>query len=126
MAMRNPAATVIEAVRQRMASRLTMAGHHSRDRQPYFREEPIIEKRKVVGMKIANAASVTFGRLARKLKLPGVSFYRLRHTFRTLGKRAKDRDALLLCMGHKANTVEERYDHEEISFSRVRRVAIAV
>jgi integrase len=95
----------------------------TKKRQAYFREEPIIENGKTVGMRIANAVSITFCRTVKKAALKGVSFYRLRHTFKTLGKRARDRDALNLCMGHKTNSVEEGYDHEQIPFKRVIRVA---
>jgi integrase len=102
----------------------------TKKRQPYYREVEVIENGKVVGIKVGNAVSITFCRTAKKAKLSGVSFYRLRHTFKTLGKRAKDRDALNLCMGHQTNSVEEGYDHEKelglIAFSRIRRVALKV
>lgn len=102
----------------------------TKKRQPYYRETEVIENGKVVDIKIANAVSITFCRTAKKAKLPGVSYYRLRHTFKTLGKRAKDGDALDLCMGHQTNSVKEGYDHEKelglIAFSRIRRVALKV
>lgn len=97
----------------------------TRSRNPYYREEVEI-KNGDFRIRPCNAISITFGRMAKKLKLEGVSFYRLRHTFKTFGKRAKDRDALNLCMGHKPNNVEAGYDHQDISFRRVRRIAIAV
>lgn len=77
-------------------------------------------------VRVANAISITFGRLARGQGLKGVTFYRFRHTFKTLGKRAKDRDTLNLMMGHKENSTGETYDHEDISFKRVKRVAVKV
>lgn len=98
----------------------------TKKRQPYYRELEVVEKGKVVGVKIANAISITFGRSARKLNMDGVTFYRLRHTFKTLGKRARDRDALNLCMGHQTNSVEEGYDHEQIPLKRIKRVALKV
>ncbi len=93
---------------------------------PYYRETDIVEEGKIVGVQIANAISITFGRLAKRLKLDGVTFYRLRHSFKTHGKKAKDRDALNLCMGHQTNSTEEGYDHEDIDRARVKRVAIVV
>jgi len=33
--------------------------------------------------------------------LKGVTFYRLRHSFKTLGKNARDRESLDLMMGHR-------------------------
>jgi integrase len=102
----------------------------TKKRQAYYRETPIYEtvggEKKLAGVSIANAVSITFGRTVKKLKLKGISFYRLRHTFKTLGKKAKDRDALNLCMGHANNTVEAGYDHEDISHKRTKRVALVV
>lgn len=98
----------------------------SRAGLPMYRETEIVKDGRSVGVKCENAITPTFGRLAKRLGLKGVSFYRLRHTFKTLGKRAKDRDALNLCMGHKEPGIGHVYDHEEISFDRIKRVALAV
>lgn len=89
---------------------------------------PVYREREVSPglVKIDNAISITFGRLAKRLKMPGVTFYRLRHTFKTAGKRAGDRDTLNLMMGHKEGTTGEVYDHEEIDAKRIKRVAIKV
>lgn len=65
-----------------------------------------------------------FGKWADDPK--GITFYRLRHTFKTLGKRARDREALDLMMGHEDRSIGKRYDHEEIGVKRVRRVARVV
>jgi integrase len=70
--------------------------------------------------------SQTFGKLAKRLKMDGVTFYRLRHTFKTLGKRAKDSDALNFMMGHAERSTGATYDHTAISFKRVKRVAVRV
>jgi site-specific recombinase XerD len=61
--------------------------------------------------------------MVRELGLEGVSFYRLRHTFKTLGKKARDREVLDLMMGYKDTSTGKVYDHEEIGWRRVRRVA---
>jgi integrase len=98
----------------------------TRKGEAYYREEDRIEGGVVTGVKISNSVSITFGRLAKSLKLKGVTFYRLRHTFKTLGKRAKDRDALYLAMGHTDNSAAASYDHEEVSFKRTKRVALKV
>jgi integrase len=98
----------------------------TRKQQPYFWEE---ERKDADGkLKIIthNAISLTVSRLAEKAELEGVTHYRFRHTFKTLGKKAKDRDALNLCMGHQTNTVEEGYDHEDIAWKRIRRIARVV
>lgn len=94
--------------------------------KPMYSETEIISKGKSVGVERYNLITPAFGDLARSLKLEGLSFYRLRHTFKTLGKRAKDRDALNLCMGHKESGIGHVYDHEEISLARIKRVALAV
>jgi integrase len=98
---------------------------------PYYREREVyaeveIEGRQVRKLKrvaIDNAISITFSRLARRAELEGVTFYRLRHTFKTLGKKARDREALDLMMGHKDISTGKVYDHEQISWRRVRRVS---
>lgn len=88
---------------------------------PVYREVEV--KGRIV---VSSAISITFGRMARELKLDGVTFYRLRHSMKTLGKRAKDRDALNLMMGHAERTTGEVYDHEDISLARLRRVALKI
>jgi integrase len=79
--------------------------------------------RKVIGVKVHKPILCTFGRMVRELNLEGVSFYRLRHTFKTLGKKARDREILDLMMGHKDPSTGKIYDHEDIDWRHVRRVA---
>jgi integrase len=93
---------------------------------PVYRETEIVKDGKSVGMKIENALSITIGRYADELKLEGVSLYRLRHTFKTLSKKAKDSDAENLCMGHRNRTTGDIYDHEKIEFGRIKKVAKVV
>ncbi|HTW94326.1 MAG TPA: tyrosine-type recombinase/integrase [Tepidisphaeraceae bacterium] len=106
----------------------------TRTGRPFYREE---EKyiamnvsnaliHKMTGVVVNNAISITFGRMAREVGLEGVGLYRLRHTFKTLGKKARDAEALDACMGHSERAVCRVYDHEEISWRRIRRVAKAV
>ena len=73
-----------------------------------------------------NAISLTFTRMARAVDVKDATFYRLRHTFKTLGKRSRDREALDLAMGHRDGSTGKIYDHSEISWRRIRRVARAV
>ena len=106
----------------------------TRKNQAYYREKEVhadVEvgghlERKLVGIKIDNAIIRTFGRMVRQLKIEGLSFYRLRHSFKTLGKRAKDREALDLMMGHKDASVSKVYDHEEIEWLRIHRVVTVI
>lgn len=99
----------------------------SRTGKAMYREEgEIAVEGQAVGVKIHQAITITFRRCVRDLKIAGVSFYRLRHTFKTLGKKAKDRDALNLMMGHREGTMGEVYDHEDIKLSRLKKVAITV
>jgi integrase len=101
---------------------------------PYYREAEVhavvdVDGRRVkklVGVKIDNPVLRTFRRMARELDLDGVSFYRLRHTFRTLGKRARDREALDLMMGHKDASIGRVYEHGFIGWRRIRRVSRVV
>lgn len=106
----------------------------TRKGRPYYREREVHKEievagstvKKLFGIAVDNAISITFGRMARELKLDGVTFYRLRHSMKTLGKRARDREALDLMMGHKDTSTGEVYDHEAVGWDRVRRVANVV
>jgi integrase len=103
----------------------------TRNGLPFYRETEIHadveidgkKTRKVMGVKVHKPILCTFGRMVRELKLEGVSFYRLRHTFKTLGKNARDREVLDLMMGHKDTSTGKVYDHEQIGWRRVGRVA---
>lgn len=90
---------------------------------PMYREVETVKDGVSTGVKIDNAISGTFSKMAKELELAGVTQYRLRHTFKTLGKKARDPDALNFMMGHAERTTGKTYDHEEISWKRVRRVA---
>jgi hypothetical protein len=68
----------------------------------------------------------TFGRLIKRAELNGLSFYRLRHTTKSLGKAARDAEALDLLMGHANHSIGKLYDHSEIDYRRTKRVAIAI
>lgn len=98
----------------------------SRKKLPMYRETEVIRDGKSVGVKIDNAISGTFSKMAKELGLAGVTQYRLRHTFKTLGKKARDPEALQFMMGHKDRSVGKIYDHEEIATQRIRRVAKVV
>jgi len=103
----------------------------TRNGLPFYRETEIQADveidgkkiRKVIGVKVHKPILCTFGRMVRELKLEGVSFYRLRHTFKTLGKKARDCEVLDLMMGHKDTSTGKVYDHEQVGWQRVRRVA---
>lgn len=106
----------------------------TRNGLPFYREveeQSVFEidgksVQKVTGVTIHKPILCTFGRMVRELKMDGVSFYRLRHTFKTLGKKARDREALDLMMGHKDVSTGKVYDHEAISWRRIERVAKVV
>lgn len=106
----------------------------TRKNLPYYREREVHrfvevdgqKVKKIVGVKVDNAVLRTFGRMVRELNLEGLTFYRLRHSFKTLGKKARDKEALDLMMGHKDTSTGKIYDHEEIEWSRIKRVARVV
>jgi integrase len=68
----------------------------------YYREREVHQEMEIDGKKVnklvrvavENALSITFRRMVKELELEGVHFYRLRHTFKTLAKRAKDKEAI--------------------------------
>lgn len=71
-----------------------------------------------------DAAGAAFGRLldALKLKRPGLQFYALRHTFRTIADETRDFPAIDRIMGHADHTMGGRY-RERIDDSRLQAVS---
>lgn len=82
--------------------------------------------KKLVGVTVENAVSITFRRMTKELGIKHLGFYRLRHSFKTYAKHCRDREALDLAMGHKDLSIGKAYDHETISFSRTKCVAKSV
>lgn len=65
-------------------------------------------------------------KLVDSLELPGgLSYYRLRHTFRTVADEVLDQPAINLCMGHSDRTMGDHYRHR-ISNKRLEAVADVV
>jgi integrase len=101
---------------------------------PFYREMEVYgfvevngqKVRKLLKVKVENSILRTFRRMVRELDIQGLTFYRLRHSFRTFGQRARDREALDACMGHKDSGIGRVYNHEEIAWSRIRQVAKVV
>jgi integrase len=106
----------------------------TREGRPYYRdveqhrevEVDGISVKKLVGVRTENAISGTFRRMCIDLEIKGAVFYRLRHTLKTLGKGARDREALDLVMGHSESSIGKIYDHETVSWKRIRRVSHVV
>jgi integrase len=71
-----------------------------------------------------DAVSAAFGRLLDDLKLkrPGLQFYALRHTFRTIADETRDFPAIDRIMGHADHTMGGRY-RERIDDGRLQAVA---
>ncbi len=98
----------------------------TRNGLPYYREREVHKKvevdgkmvTKLTGVAVENALSMTFRRMVKELKLEGVHFYPLRHTFKTLAKKSRDKEAIDSMMGHGDATIGKIYDHEEITWSR--------
>jgi integrase len=70
--------------------------------------------------------SKEFAKLLKALKLhrQGVGFYALRHTFQTIGNRARDKDAVRAIMGHVPPTsdMSAAYTEEPVDDGRLRAV----
>lgn len=71
----------------------------------------------------ADPISREFKKLVTALELPsGLSYYRLRHTFRTVADGSLDQPAINLCMGHSDRSMGDHYRHR-ISNERLEAVA---
>jgi hypothetical protein len=85
----------------------------TRNGTSFYREQQVFAEvevggktvRKLVGVKIHKPILCTFGRMVRELKLEGVTFYRLRHSFATLGTASRDREAIDLMWGIQMRAV---------------------
>ena len=77
--------------------------------------------------KPCDALGVSFDKLlvALKLKRPGISFYALRHVFRTIADGCKDQPAVDHVMGHSDPSMAGRY-RERIDDSRLKDVVNVV
>jgi integrase len=61
----------------------------------------------------ATAVSHEFGKLLKRLTVvrPGVGFYSLRHTFRTVADATRDPNAIRAVMGHTDSSIDATYTH---------------
>ena len=103
--------------------------------RPFYREKEIHKQVEVDGHKVKKLTgdrrreriSSTFRRMAKDLELGrGMHFYRLRHSLRTYAKKARDKEAIDLMMGHRDTSTGQVYDHEQIGWHRIKRVAKVV
>ena len=71
-----------------------------------------------------NPVAKAFAKLvkAEELVQTGRGFYALRHTFRTIARRARDSDAVRSIMGHVNGHVESGYEHEPVEDDRLEAV----
>lgn len=71
----------------------------------------------------AHAVTLEFGKLMKAVKVtrPGVNFYSLRHTFRTVADAVRDPNAIRTIMGHTDDSIDANYTHG-ISDARIEAV----
>lgn len=73
-----------------------------------------------------NPVSKETAKLLKRLGLhrPGLNFYALRHTFQTIGKKARDNDAVSAIMGHvaKSDDMSAVYNEDAVEDDRLRAV----
>jgi integrase len=99
---------------------------------PFMRRERIMDGDRVKKIKFSNAISITFGRLVKAAKkdgvkgLEGLSFYNLRHTYRTHADNCLDSRAVDRTMGHATPGMGKRYVRRPFKMFRLKKVAKVV
>lgn len=80
------------------------------------------KEKKIVG---SNASAITheMGKLMKSLDINGHrNFSALRHTFRTVGRGARDREAIRALMGHVDSSIDAHYLEEGLPDERLKAV----
>lgn len=101
----------------------------TRKGEPVVRKVRVMKGDRVVSVKFSNAISGTFSRWVEEGRKAGVmsaaklTFYSLRHTFRTFADNSSDANAVRRIMGRKMAGMDSRYIHGRFRLKRLKRVA---
>lgn len=105
----------------------------TRKNHPYVRRERLMQGEKVVKIKIQNSISITFSRWMKEAREAGViaaviklTYYNLRHTFRTHADNCPDTNAVKRSMGRPIDGSDRRYIRRPMKLRRLKRVAVIV
>jgi integrase len=117
----------IKAIRAIIKDRSEGLVFLTRCNQSWVREQVEVEgdEDQIVGAKSTDAISDMYGKLLKKMgqKRPGLNFYALRHTFRTIADEVGDDRAVRLIMGHELGHVEQSYiEGSPVAMDRLRKV----
>jgi integrase len=117
----------IKAIRAIIKDRSEGLVFLTRCNQSWVREQVEVEgdEDQIVGAKSTDAISDMYGKLLKKMgqKRPGLNFYALRHTFRTIADEVGDDRAVRLIMGHDLGHVEQSYiEGSPVAMDRLRKV----
>ncbi|HAU36802.1 MAG TPA: hypothetical protein DCX07_03680 [Phycisphaerales bacterium] len=78
---------------------------------PFIEERVKKEDGRIVGFVRKDGIADAYGKLLRRLKQyrPGMNFYALRHTLRTIGAELRDTEAIRWIMGHQRSDADGEY-----------------
>lgn len=99
---------------------------YTRNGKAYVRRERVMKDGRVSKVRVTNAITGPFGELLKRAKVAGLTFYNLRHTYRTHADNCVDTAAVDRTMGHALKGAARNYRRKPLELARLKRVAMTV
>lgn len=99
---------------------------YTRNGKPYVRRERVMKDGRVSKVRVTNAITGPFGELLQRAGVNGLTFYNLRHTYRTHADNCVDTAAVDRTMGHALKGAARSYRRKPLELRRLKRVAKTV
>lgn len=99
---------------------------YTRNGKAYVRRERVMQGGKVAKVRVTNAISGPYAQLLKRAKVDGLTFYNLRHTYRTHADNCPDTAAVDRTMGHAMKGSARKYVRRPMELWRLKKVAKVV